>query len=428
MHNYPKTLNADVSKVARENVRPFGNKKSETPGLEGVRGIVSEDLRTHNRKLVLEEIFRGEMVSRNQLARTTGLTGAAISRITRELIATGLLKERIGSVAQCGPGRPTRELELVPTAAFVVGVGIGAYEQWVQLADLRGQCLARSAVHLSTLRTFERALTEVAKRVNSMAAKSGIPRQRIIGCGVAMAGLVDPVKGTVIRSPNIGWEDVPVALKLSTALGVPVYVDAMHHALNLAEARRGQSRQETVILVNAAMGIGSSVMLQGHILRGTHAAAGQIGHMHIPGEHGLCTCGRRGCLDTVASGYAILRHLKLIAGRSTAKEHNVEDARRLLRVMQRQPELRVRRAIFEAGRRLGQGMDIVQSVVDADRFILAGPLSQSPVYVDGVRAALGNGLGQSLAVSGLTADSAAAWLALERYFLSATLDLNRLAT
>lgn len=405
---------------SREDVRP------ERQALDAIRGIISGDLRAHNRRLVIEEAFRRETVSRGELTRATGLTGAAISRITRELIDIGLLNERFANLGQARPGRPTRALELRPGWAFVVGVGIGAYEQSVQIADLRGRCVARRPLHLRSLRSAKSALAKVAREVRALSAKKDIDGRRIIACGVAMAGLVDPKKGTVIQSPNLGWQDVPVGEILARALGAPVYVDAMHHALNLANGRRSSARAENVVLVNAAMGIGSSVMLRGKILRGNHAAAGQIGHMSVAGARELCTCGRRGCLDTVASGYAVLRRLGMVPVRTSPKEHGVRDAQRLLRILRQTSVPTVRKALFEAGRCLGQALNTVDRVLDVDRFVLAGPLSQAESYVDGVKSSLESVAHSRLSVSSLSADNAAAWIALERSFLSATLDLSRL--
>ena len=391
------------------------------------RRIISEDLRAHNRGLILEEAFRRGNISRGALAQSTGLTGAAISRITRELIQAGLLREQSGTSGPGGPGRPTRELEFLPGGAFVVGVGIGAYEQWVQIADMRGRSIARRALRLRSLRTAESALRNVVQEIKALAAAAAIPQRRIIGCGIAIAGLVDPASGTVLQSPNLGWRDVPVADRLGAALGAPVCVDAMHHALNLAEMRRTSAQDESVVLINAAMGIGASVMLHGSVLRGGHAAAGQIGHMRVAGANDLCTCGRRGCLDTVASGYAVLRRLKAVANRKAPKEHDVKDARRLMQIIggDDRGAPSVLKALFESGQQLGAALGIVARVLDPDRFVLAGPLAQTESYVAGVRSGLGAS-SPALSVSVLPADSAGAWLALSRFVLSSTLDLSRL--
>jgi predicted NBD/HSP70 family sugar kinase len=393
-------------------------------------GAVPGDLRRHNRGLLLDLLSRHGAMSRKDIAAQARLTGAAISRIARELVDAGLVTEGEGTqehAGRNGRGRPTVALQLAPGGGFVVGVGIGAYEQWVQIANLRGACVSRRALKLLGARTPARAITELAAQVRVLADEARIPRGRLLGVGVAIAGVVDPARAVVMHSPNIGWEGVALGESLARATRLPVVVEAMHHALNLAEARHGAMRGiADAVLVNAAMGIGASVMEEGRIVRGSHGAAGQIGHMRVAGAKELCTCGRRGCLDTVASGYAVLRRLGKAASRRTPGEHDAGTAQRLLAAIERERGgERAARAAFRAcGEQLGDALNAVRAVFDPARIVLAGPLSQTGSYVEGVRASLGGEPQVFLATH--STDAAAANLALAQLAFGPQLDLARL--
>ncbi len=259
------------------------------------------------------------------------------------------------------------------------------------------------------------------------AAISRIPRGRLLGVGVAIAGVVDPARAVVLHSPNIGWDGVALGESLARATRLPVVVEAMHHALNLAEVRHGAMRGiADAVLVNAAMGIGASVMEEGRIVRGSHGAAGQIGHMRITRASEICTCGRRGCLDTVASGYAVLRRLGAVAARRKAGEHGTDYAQSLLAATGRERAgERTARAAFRAcGEQLGEALNAVRAVFDPARIVLAGPLSQTGSYVEGVRARLGAEPQVFLATH--STDAAAANLALLHLAFGPRLDLSRL--
>ncbi len=408
---------------------------------------VPGDLRRHNRGLVLEHLFRAPAVSRTVLAQATGLTPAAVSRITRELVEAGLVRELSREAGPAARGRPQVDLALCAESAYVIGIGVGAFEQWIRIADLRGECISRKEVQLLDQPSARAALKLLVGEVRSLLALARIPRQRVLGVGIASAGVVDRDRGLIIESPNLGWRDLPVADLVSAALGLPVAVESMHHALNLAEQRFGQGAGiGDSVLVNAAMGIGASVMERGRIVRGRHSAAGQIGHLSVAGATELCTCGRRGCLDTVASGYGVLRRLGLVPPRRVAREHDAAAAQKLLAAIERerQGEPKARRAFHASGAQLGEALNAVRALLDPQRIVLAGPLGRTPSYVKGVqarleardssrseRAAGGAGLPDPeaplLALASHSADSAAACLALAEFAFGGALDLARLA-
>jgi predicted NBD/HSP70 family sugar kinase len=398
---------------------------------------VPGDLRRHNRGLVLERMFRSGAISRTALAESTGLTAAAISRITRELVEAGLVRELSHDGGPMARGRPQVELELAAEGAYVVGVGIGAFEQWIRIADLRGECVSRRAIQLLDQPSARAAVKLLVREIRALLAVAKIPRRRILGVGIASAGVVDREGGRIIESPNMGWRDLAIGELVSVELGLPTSVESMHHALNLAEEAfgSGQARGDSV-LVNASMGIGASVMEQGRIVRGRHSAAGQIGHMSVPGAKELCTCGRRGCLDTVASGYAVLRKLGQIPERRVAREHDAAAARKLLAAIERerQGEPRVRQAFQASGEHLGDALNAVRALLDPQRIVLAGPLGHTASYLKGVRLRLaerdggGGTAGAPLLVEAAhTSDSAGACLALGQFAFGSGLELADLA-
>lgn len=404
---------------------------SIVPPATGQNRAVAEDLRRFNRGLALERIFSRGVASRNDIARDTGLTGAAISRITRELLNAGLVRERESTEERNGRGRPVAALELAPDGAFVIGVGIGAYEQWMQIANHRGECVSRRAVRLLEHKPLARAFQALIKDARVMVNEAGMPWHRVLGMTVAVAGVVDHERGNVLHSPNIGWDEAAVAEPLQKGLKLPVRVEALHHALNLAEARFGVTRgARDVVLVNAALGIGASVMEAGRIVRGSRAAAGQIGHMRVVGASELCTCGRRGCLDTVASGYAVLRRMGKVGSRRIPREHNMDDVRRLANAIEREKcgDSRVQAAFRASGEQLADALNAIRAVLDPERIVLAGPLAQTGSYVEGIRSRLdGRGDNPSfLRLATQSGDTAAIRLALSQFVFCSSLDLARL--
>jgi len=168
-------------------------------------------------------------------------------------------------------------------------------------------------------------LAEAHALKDSAAGAPALASREIIGLGFGIPGPVDAERGVCLFSPNLGWRDLDVASYFRQAFDLPVCVDNDVRAATLGEAWLGAGRPyRTFICLTVGTGIGAGVMLDGRLWRGPGSCAGEIGHIPIDmrPDAPLCGCGRRGCLEAVASGTAIARE----AGMSSARE--VADAAR----------------------------------------------------------------------------------------------------
>ena len=350
------------------------------------RGNTSTLLRRQNRCLVLRRIQEAGALSRSELIESTGLTGAAVSRISRELLDTGILREGSTYGKKSTPGPRFVKLELSETGAYVIGLGIAANKQWVALTNLRGEVIARNQLQLLTFRDPSQTLIHMAEEADDLIRLSGIDRNRLVGGGVSIAGTVDHDCGLLLNEPNLGWEKVPVSDILTDHLGIPFRVESHPNALNLAEARLGVTKgMSNIVLVNVALGIGGSLILDGHLVRGSTNSAGRIGHIHVPGTDQLCMCGLRGCLDTVSSGQAVLTRMGLLPKRDVPKENDVEDAYRLLIAIEQaaKDNSSAVEAFYEAGAALGRAINAVLAINDPEVVVLAGSVGRTKAYLEG---------------------------------------------
>lgn len=396
---------------------------------EKIDGVSPGTVRRHNRSLVLRRVFEAGTISRTQIASDTGLTGAAISRITRELLDLGLIEER-PSVTETGrPGRRCVALSLTRKDAYVIGIGAGAFEQWVRVAAIDGTVFGRRELQLVGLGGDE-ALAAIVDGINALLDDEALTGAKLLGCGMAVAGVTSPENGIIINSPNFGWRNLSISVPLERALSVPVRIESLHHALNLTEATLGRTATcRNILLVNAALGIGASIVADGQLIRGGRAAAGQIGHMPVRGAGEMCTCGRRGCLDTVASGHAVLTLLGHIPRRDAPARHSPEAVALLRNAIYAAEagEQAASKAFYTAGTELGKALSAIKMVMDPERIVLAGPLARVDHYVRGLRDALdgstiGNEPMPTVVINNLTVDAAGAWLAVENFVISDRLD------
>lgn len=388
-------------------------------------------LRRRNRDVVLRTIALDGPVSRSQIARQTGLTGAAISRITRELIEVGLVEEGAAIALKGQVGRRNICLELGDNGAFVLGIALTANVRSVSIGNCRGEVIAARRVRGVDMENPEIAVQQLSEAGLELIANTDFDRSRLIGCGVSVAGVIDPESGDMDWSHHLGWEGRPLGREFAERLGLPVRVEARAIALLMAELWGGAAAGlENVILVSNGIWIGGAIMLDGNILRGQNNMVGQIPHMRVGGSENSCTCGRKGCLNAVASGTTVLEELEHI--RLPEKKRTTEPGDRLQALAElRGSEFAAVEEVFRsAGQHMGHAVDSFIEMLDPELVLLAGAASRHPGYLQGVRETLGRlRPGEDdwpVSVSNVTSDQSAIWLALEAFVYSRDLDIELL--
>ena len=266
-------------------------------------------LRDRNLRLVLgTALATTPPPSRAAVATATGLTRSTVSRLADELVAAGLLEELERSPG-AGRGRPGTPL--------VAGSGVGAVGLQVnpgflaaRVVDLRGRVVAeelasKDLVDSDPRATF-RALGVLARRV-TRSAGSGV---HLVGCGVAVPGIVDARDGRVLSAPNLGWSDVQFPRQLG-GLHVLVGNEAELAARTVAESAPGRPGQHSdFFYVSGEVGIGGAAVIGGRVFGGRHGWAGEVGHVTVEAEGPPCSCGSRGCLEQYAGQRAMARDVE----------------------------------------------------------------------------------------------------------------------
>jgi glucokinase len=199
----------------------------------------------------------------------------------------------------------------------ILGVDIGGTKVAVGLVDHDGKIIAHSRKPMVADGTAEAALQAVTGAIDSIASSAP---GGIHSIGICAPGPLDPKTGIVLNPPNLPcWRDFPLAEKIVSKYHVPVKVDNDANAAALAETRWGAARGfHYVFYATIGTGIGTGIVLDGRIYHGSTGSAGEGGHVSIDYRGPLCNCGKRGCIEILASGRAIgaRARAKLAAGPS----------------------------------------------------------------------------------------------------------------
>lgn len=272
--------------------------------------VTRQGVREVNCEQVLRTILREGPLARIDLAQYTGLTTAAISNITRELIESGLLCEA-GTVRGGRVGANAILLDF-PEDTLVIGVvhqGVTALR--IALCNLRGKVLARHLVATPEHYTPTWAVTTIEQTLHVLLHSKGYTNESLVGIGMGLVGLIDATGGVVKRAPSIGWENVPFGEQLAGQLNRPVAIENNVRAMAFGEALLGKGTSwSDFCFVYVGTGIGSGLIIHGRPYRGAHGGAGEIGHITVDPAGVSCSCGHRGCLETIAAEPAIIRNAR----------------------------------------------------------------------------------------------------------------------
>lgn len=283
---------------ARRQLRPTGK-------------LLQEDARRHHRALLLQQLFRDGPASRADLARASGLTRVTVSDLIGELVDTGLLEE-LGAPATSRVGKPPTLVGLAAESTHIIGIDLSPDDRITgAVLNLAGEVKARHALELAGSKGAH-AVELVGRLVGELISMTDRP---VLGIGVGSPGVVD-ARGTVVDAPNLGWTDVPLAKFLREEFDAPVFVANDANTAALGEHTFGDTGDGGLMVLRVGTGVGAGLILEGALLHGHRAAAGEIGHVVVDPDGERCACSRRGCLETLLAVPHLRR--RLAAGEPTA--------------------------------------------------------------------------------------------------------------
>jgi len=273
----------------------------------------SETAREINRDILLQAVHRNQPVSRADLARISGLQPSTVSVIIGQLIDEGWIVA--GAQGRLPRGRrPT--FVMLNEQHVVLAIDLRPTLANLALMDINGKLLERETIQMPAA---DNSGGDVKAAISSILEAAKILRKKASnllfdGVGVSVSGRVDQKSHQLTFSPNAPWMRVDLYSELVKAFGGPVEMDNAANAGLYGERWFGKlGEASNVISVSISEGIGTGLLVDGHILRGRGGMAGEFGHMPLVENGLLCGCGNLGCWEMYASNRAGLRYYKEFA-------------------------------------------------------------------------------------------------------------------
>jgi len=192
---------------------------------------------------------------------------------------------------------------------WIIGVDLGGTTIKMAFVSDAGDIIDKWEIDTDLTENGANITRDIARSLDEQLHKHGRSKQGIVGIGMGAPGFINFENGSVFEAINIGWKNFPLKSELEKVTNLPVAVDNDANLAALGEMWKGAGEGALdLICITLGTGVGGGVIINGQIAHGIGGMAGEIGHITCVPKGGYrCNCGRRGCLETVASATAIKR-------------------------------------------------------------------------------------------------------------------------
>ena len=323
---------------------------------------------------IIKELYFDKVLSCADLSLRIKKSLPIVAKSVNELIQDKYVTE-VGQGPSSGGRRPVM-YSLRPHEKLIVAVAMDQLTTRIVIYDLMHN-------QLSDIETFElelnnsSALPELITLIDSFILKSGFERENIIGAGISMPGFVDVKKGINYSFLDAGGQSLQQYI--SEKIDLPVYLDNDSCLIALAELRFGKAKtKQNVMVINVAWGIGLGMILNGEIFRGHSGFAGEFSHIPTSNEGHLCSCGKRGCLETEASLVVVAKRAieGIKEGRVSSLQHELNDHSKLpgdlvMEAANKGDQFAIE-LLSQAGYAIGKGLAVLIHIINPSAIILSG--------------------------------------------------------
>ena len=347
-------------------------------------GIVEKKKNLLGKKIVNYLYFHGPK-SAVEISKKLKSSIPTVTSVLCELCDTSIVSEQ-GQGTSSGGRRPNL-FGLKNDSLFILGIDIGRYATKMAIFDTNFKEVTGLKTINVKLNNEPETVDEIFEAAQKLIHDSGINRDKLIGVGVDMPGLIDAKAGC--NYTYLYQKEETLANRLSQKFNLPVFIENDAKARALAEYRFGLAKgRKNVLSLHVGWGLGLGIIINGKLYRGNSGFTGEFSHLPIIDNGVLCECGKRGCLETIASGKGLVY----------LAEEQIETQKDspLAKIIASQEKELVPRSIIEAanhgdqfaisiisqvGLELGKGIAILIQLLNPELIILGGRVAEANQYL-----------------------------------------------
>lgn len=337
------------------------------------------------KKIILGYFANNGNMTIPDLSKELDVSVPKVTSLVGELIQEGLIKD-YGKIESTG-GRKPNLYGIVPDSAFFVGVDVRHNHINIGLSDLQKTLVKVEEKLPFRLDNTPESLELLCEQIIGFIKGLNIPQTKVLGIGINLSGRVNYTTGHSYSFYH--FDENPLSSVIQSRIGIPVFLENDSRAMAYGEFCAGAVEEEKdVLFLNLDFGIGVGILFDGQVYYGKSGYAGEIGHIPIFDNERICHCGKKGCLETEASGWALTRMFreKLAEGSSSVVTSKmgikVEDItmENILDAALKDDVLAIE-LIAKIGENLGRGIATLINVLNPELVVLGGSMTVTGDYL-----------------------------------------------
>lgn len=340
-----------------------------------------------NKTRLVKQIYVHGPKSSVELALNLNISLPTSLALINEMLGEGLLEKK-GKGVSVGGRKPDLH-SLKAGAIYALSIEIGRFDTKMCILDNNHTNITGVQVFNLKITPNRKALEKLVIYAEDLIARWGGDRADLVGVGLSMPGLVDSKKGNNYSYLYEAESTCTLREELEKQLKKPVFIQHDVKSSTMAECRYGIARgKQNVLVVLLDWGIGLGAIVDGKICAGNTGFFGEIGHIPFVDNGELCYCGKRGCLETVASGVAVARKAKesiksgkdSILNQMMARNRENIEPKQIVEAANKGDQLAIE-LLSEFGTHLGKGLSTLIQLFNPELIILGGMMAEAKQYL-----------------------------------------------
>lgn len=332
----------------------------------------------------MRSLYFNGVLSNSELAGMIRLSTPKINSLLNELIQDGLVVE-MGRGDSSGGRRPNI-YGLAEDGFYIAGISISINQTIISIFNASGQNISGRVLLPVEMKSDIRIFKDVSSRFDKLISDLNIERKKLLAIGIELPGLINQKAG-INKTYFPQTENLPGELR--NIFGVPVYISHDSKVRAFAEQHFGLAKgKKHVLMVQVDWGVGLGIIINGKLYGGKSGYSGEFGHLPLPGSETLCSCGKKGCLETMASATSIVRRAieQINLGQKSLIRELVKDRIDqinfliILKAANQGDQFAI--SLFsDAGYRLGQGITYLLQLFNPELIVLGGQVAEAEPFI-----------------------------------------------
>ena len=319
-----------------------------------------------------------------ELSKELNTSVPKITSLVNELIEDGLLRDN-GKFDSTG-GRRASIYGLVSDACYFIGVDVKRYYINIGLMDFQKHLVNFKEKIPYRLENTKESYLQLLSVIKEYIQSQNVKKEKILGLAINLSGRINNTSGYSYSYFN--FQEEPLAEIIQRTIGIPTFLENDSRAMAYGEFYAGDvGVARNVLFVNVDYGIGLGILLDGKLYYGKSGFSGEFGHIPFFNNEILCHCGKKGCLETEASGQSLLRNFKekIKKGYSSSANKKKKEAAEItlldIIVAANNEDMLSIELLAEVGENLGKGLAVLINLINPELLILGGTLSETGDYL-----------------------------------------------